>query len=44
MATAESAKLEYEAGQQAVAMAALTDSGDHLKFNSAATLWSGRAG
>lgn len=44
MATAESAKLEYEAGQQAVAMAALTDSGDHLTLTSASTLWSGRAG
>jgi hypothetical protein len=44
MATAENAKLQYEAGQAAVAMAALTDSGDHLTLTSAATLWSGRAG
>lgn len=44
MATAENAKLEYEAGQNAVAMSALTDSGDATRFTSAATLWSGRAG
>ena len=44
MATAENAKLEYEAGQNAVAMSALTDSGDRIKFNSAASLWSGRSG
>lgn len=44
MSTAENAKLQYEAGQTAVAMAALTDSGDHINFTSAATLWSGRGG
>ena len=44
MATAENAKLQYEAGQNAVAMSALTDSGDHLQFTSAATIWSGRSG
>ena len=44
MATAENAKLEYEAGQNAVAMSALTDSGDRIKFTSAASLWSGRSG
>lgn len=44
MATAENAKLEYEAGQNAVAMSALTNSGDETTFTSAATLWSGRAG
>jgi len=44
MSTAENAKLQYEAGQNAVAMAALTDSGDHKIFESAATLWSGKAG
>lgn len=44
MATAENAKLEYEAGQSAAAMSALTDSGDHTLFNSAATLWSGKSG
>lgn len=37
-------KLEYEAGQTAVAMAALTDSGDHMTFNSASELWSNRSG
>ncbi len=44
MATAENAKLEYEAGQQATAMSALTDSGDRTVFESAATLWSGKSG
>lgn len=44
MATAENAKLEYEAGQNAVAMSALTDSGDATVFTSAATTWSGRSG
>jgi hypothetical protein len=42
--TAENARLEYEAGQNAVAMSALTDSGDNTVFASAATLWSGRSG
>lgn len=37
-------KLEYEAGQTAVAMTALTDSGDNMTFNSAAELWSNRGG
>lgn len=44
MATAENAKLEYEAGQNAVAMGALTNSGDAITFTSAATLWSGKSG
>lgn len=44
MATAENAKLEYEAGQNAVAMSALTDSGDATVFESNASLWSGRSG
>lgn len=44
MATAENAKLEYEAGQNAVAMSALTDSGDATIFESTATLWSGKSG
>lgn len=44
MPTAENAKLQYEAGQQATAMTLLTDSGDHITFESAATLWSGRSG
>jgi hypothetical protein len=44
MATAENAKLQYEAGQNAVAMSALTDSGDATNYTSAATLWSGRSG
>jgi hypothetical protein len=44
MATAENAKLQYEAGQSAVAMTLLTNSGDNTTFTSAASLWSGRAG
>jgi hypothetical protein len=44
VSTAENAKLQYEAGQSAVAMAALTDSTDHTTFTSAGTLWSGRSG
>jgi hypothetical protein len=44
VATAENAKLQYEAGQNATAMTLLTDSGDHTTFESAATLWSSRSG
>lgn len=44
MATAENAKLQYEAGQNATAMTLLTDSGNATTFTSAATLWSGKAG
>jgi hypothetical protein len=44
MATAENAKLQYEAGQNSVAMSALTNSGDETTFTSTATLWSGRSG
>lgn len=44
MATAENAKLEYEAGQTSFPMAALTDSGDHTTFTSAAAPWSKRSG
>lgn len=44
MATAENAKLEYEAGQNATAMSALTDSGDNTTFESTASLWSRRSG
>jgi hypothetical protein len=42
--TAENAKLEYEAGQNAVGMTALTDSGDATTFTSSASLWSSRTG
>lgn len=42
MATAERAKLQYEAGQNAYAMAAMTDSGDHTLFTAAASPWSRR--
>jgi hypothetical protein len=41
---AENAKLQYEGGQNVVAMSALTDSGDRTKFTSAASLWSQRSG
>jgi hypothetical protein len=44
MPTAENAKLQYEAGQNAVAMSALSDSGDATTFESGASLWSRRSG
>ncbi|MFA5922315.1 MAG: hypothetical protein WC856_13650 [Methylococcaceae bacterium] len=44
MATAENAKLQYEAGQTAFAMSALTDTGDHTLFESLATLFSKKSG
>ena len=44
MATAENAKLQYEAGQDFTAMSALTDSGDNLIFTSGATLFSNKSG
>lgn len=44
MANSENAKLEYEGGQNATAMTALTDSGDSKIFNSGASLWSKRSG
>ena len=43
-ATAENAKLDYEAGQTAYAMEALTDSGDQTIFTSNATYWSNKNG
>jgi hypothetical protein len=43
MPTAESAKLQYEAGQNATAMTLLTTT-DATVFRSAASLWSGRSG
>lgn len=42
--TAENAKLEYEAGQSAAAMAALTAGVDATTYTSAASLWSGKTG
>ena len=44
MPTASNALLKYEAGQNLVAMVALTDSGDHIIFNSADAFWSARSG
>lgn len=44
MANAENAKLQYEGGQTATPMTALTDSGDAKLFNSGASLWSKRSG
>ena len=41
---AENAKIQYESGQNAVAMAALTDQGDHKDFRSADSLWSKKSG
>jgi hypothetical protein len=42
--TSANAILYYEAGQSYVAMAALTDSGDHATFESPDTCWSGYEG
>lgn len=44
MATAENAKLQYEAGQTAYPMSALTNSGDATIFTSSATLFSKKSG
>lgn len=44
MPTAQSARLDYEAGQTAFSMAELTNSGDNQLFNSSADLWSGKGG
>jgi hypothetical protein len=44
MPTAQNARLDYEAAQTLYAMAALTDSGDHKTFTSAAEYWSQRSG
>jgi hypothetical protein len=44
MATAENALLQYEAGQVATAMSALTATAGAQTFTSAATLWSGKTG
>lgn len=44
MASAKDAKLQYEAGQTAYAMAALTDTGDGMTFSGAAAPWSRRSG
>lgn len=41
---ADEAKLQYEAGQTLVAMAALTDSGDRTKFTAASKPWSRKSG
>lgn len=42
--TAANAKLQYEAGQEISAMAAMTDSGDHTTFSTTAAPWSGKSG
>ena len=44
MPTAENALLQYEGGQTAIAMAALTDTGDHTIFTAAGSPWSGKSG
>lgn len=44
MPTADNAKLQYEGGQSAYAMAALSDSGDATTFEGAASPWSRRSG
>lgn len=44
MSNSKNAKLQYEAGQTATAMSALTNSGDATTYTSAATMWSGKSG
>ena len=44
MATAENAKVQFEAGQTFFDFSALTDDGDHKIFTSGADLWSGKEG
>lgn len=44
MSSAKDALLKYEASQVAVAMSALTDSGDRTTFNGTLSPWSGRSG
>lgn len=44
MPTAKNAKSQYEAGQNTVAMSALSDSGDRTTFEGASGLWSRRTG
>ena len=44
MGTAANAKIEYESAQTLVAFAAMTDSGDHMVFTSAANVWSDKSG
>lgn len=44
MPTAENAKLDFEAGQNLVAMVALSDSTDHITFGSVDDLWSKKNG
>jgi hypothetical protein len=44
MASAKDAKLQYEAGQTAYAMAALDDTGDGMTFAGVAAPWSRRSG
>ena len=42
--TAENAKLLYEAGEEYTDFTQLTDSGDQTKYESGASMWSGRSG
>lgn len=44
MPSADNAIIYYEAGQALVPMVALTDSGDHLSYNSADAMWSDKSG
>ena len=44
MATSENGKIDYEAGQTAVAMAEITDSGDQITYTTTASLFSGVSG
>ena len=44
MGTAGNAKIQYESAQSLVEYVAMTDSGDHIVFTSAANAWSDRVG
>ena len=44
MGTAGNAKIQYESAQSLVEYVAMTDSGDHIVFTSAANVWSDRVG
>lgn len=44
MATSSNAKIQIESGQSLTSYAAMTDSGDHQTYTTAATVWSGKDG
>lgn len=44
MPTVANAQIQYESSQSLVTFSAMTDSGDHMVFTAAETVWSGREG